>query len=315
MDGLKWGPDDNSRLPVGTAETAPPEACLSRKENDMKTPICRHGIAIRFKCGSRPSAKHIVDFRWTICCSKESSMQGFRFILLAVNAIILGLVGAPRAANAVQLVNSQFNTNGGAWLIYEYQPINGIGHPVTWEGSGGVGNSGYVWGDDSRWAIDTPESPDSILPFYIYTSWCGGKALDMREATMSVYLRGDNLDLKGAQCTFWVLNSAIGTRWHYTAAPLTVSEGTWGTKLSIVLKNDESLWHRSWARYPENPASLDQCLGVAESYGFSFTGFSSEVTGKLSMDELMIATPEPASVVLLATGLFGLLAHAWRRRK
>jgi hypothetical protein len=81
------------------------------------------------------------------------------------------------------------------------------------------------------------------------------------------------------------------------------------------LKNDERLWHRSWSRYPENPASLDQCLGVAESYGFSFTGFSLEPTGKFSMDELVIAVPEPASVVLLATALFGLLAYTWRKRK
>jgi hypothetical protein len=28
-----------------------------------------------------------------------------------------------------------------------------------------------------------------------------------------------------------------------------------------------------------------------------------------------VATPEPGTVTLLATGLFGLLAYAWRKRK
>ena len=52
--------------------------------------------------------------------------------------------------------------------------------------------------------------------------YCAGKAkppttaqtdpLDLRGAEVSVYLRGDDLDLKGAKCYFWAL--AGGTRWQ-----------------------------------------------------------------------------------------------------
>ena len=82
-------------------------------------------------------------------------------------------------------------------------------------------------------------------------------------------------------------------RYHYTGAPLKVNAGEWGKRQTIVLKNDKKLWHESWSRNPDNPASLDEVLGECDSYGVSFVGFSNEVTGKLAMDELVI---EPASL-------------------
>ena len=100
--------------------------------------------------------------------------------------------------------------------------------------------------------------------------------------------RGDDLDLKGAECYFWVHSG--GTRWHYTGRPLKIHHGEWGPPEHFVLVNDESLWHRSWA---PSRASLDALLKNSASYGFSFVGFSEEVTGKLSMDqfELHLASP------------------------
>ena len=48
------------------------------------------------------------------------------------------------------------------------------------------------------------------------------------------------------------------------------------------------LWHESWSCKPNKPASLDDVPRECDSYGFSFVGFSSEVTGKLAMDEFVI---------------------------
>jgi len=189
------------------------------------------------------------------------------------------------------LVNS-FNLDREGWQAYDYNGgVAGGGnvfYPLNWEKSGGVNNSGYVWADDSQWRIDTPESPNSILAFIIYRSWVNGPALDLREAEVSVCLRGDGLDLKGAQCYFWALDQELGTRWHYLSTPLQITQGRWGKPLRFRLKNQESLWHRSWARTTSNPASLDQVLRTCDSYGFSFLKFSGEVTGRLSMDELEI---------------------------
>jgi hypothetical protein len=245
-----------------------------------------------------------------------------RSVLIEVLAFSLAasaIFGTIGVARALVVVNNDFNASGEGWQIYDYngQPLGTEGgdnvfYPVTWESTGGVGNSGYVWGDDSRWRIDTPESPDSILSLIIYRSWVGGQSVDLRNKTVSVYLRGDQLDLKGANCYFWVYTP--GTRWHYTARPLTISEGVWGTKETFVLQNDESLWHNSWCA---GSNSLDTVLGNATSYGFAFVGFPNgvEVTGKFAMDQFTIVSPEPTTARMLVTGGLTLLAAVWWRSR
>ena len=115
----------------------------------------------------------------------------------------------------------------------------------------------------------------------------GGPRLDLRDARVVVYLRGDGLDLKGARCYFWV--NVPHNRFHFTGHPLKVSKEVWGKEQTFVLKNDEALWTRTYA-YTE-PASLDRLLREAHSYGFSFIGFpeGKEVTGKFSMDQFRIS--------------------------
>lgn len=199
-------------------------------------------------------------------------------------------------ASRPQKIVNDFNQDREGWQVYDYnggRPGGGnVFFPVTWEKSGGVVNTGYVWADDSKWRIDTPESPHSILAFIIYRKWVGGNALDLRGSKLSVHLRGGLLDLKGAKCYFWVFNSSLGTRWHCYGQPLRIANGRWGKKQTILLKNDEKLWHRSWSRHPDKPASLDDVLQRSDSYGFSLVGFSAEVTGKLAMDQFEIESPQ-----------------------
>lgn len=203
---------------------------------------------------------------------------------------VLASVAALSGGSIGVLVN-RFDQGPEGWQVYDYNggsgPNNAF-YPVTWEKSRGVRNSGYIWGDDSRWRIDTPENPHSILAFIIYRSWLKGKQLDLRNARVSVALRGDNLNLRGAKCYFWALNGKNGTRWHFTGKPLPIALGKWNKPVNFILENDEKLWHRSWSRHPDKPASLDHVLHECDSYGFSFVGFSDEVTGKFSMDELEI---------------------------
>src|SRR5688500_13382153 len=101
-------------------------------------------------------------------------------------------------------LTTDFNKDRAGWQIYDYNGGKAGGgnvfFPATGEKSGGVGDSGYVWADDARWRIDTPEDPHSILAFIIYRSWVGGQALDLRGANLSVHLRGDKLELRGAKC-------------------------------------------------------------------------------------------------------------------
>ena len=112
-------------------------------------------------------------------------------------------------------------------------------------------------------------------------------------ARVSVYLRGDDLELGGAQCYFWVVGRGgergSGGRWHYASNPLHISDGRWADEPNVfTLHNDESLWHRSWSVDPTDPPSLDDLLRRCSSYGFSFVDFGQLPRGRFAMDELEI---------------------------
>ena len=161
---------------------------------------------------------------------------------------------------------------------------------TSWERTGGIDGGPYIWADENRWSTDTPENPMSILPLILYRSWIGGDSLDLRDAEISVYLRGDNLQLNGAKCYFWVNKG--GVRWHMGGSPLTISEGEWASEPNtIILHNDETHWYRSWENHPSKVTPLDDVLSIVTSYGFSFVGFGQEPRGKLSLGRFEIKLP------------------------
>ena len=191
------------------------------------------------------------------------------------------------------MLRNSFARGPESWCSYDYHASvvarRNVFILATWEKKGGVGNSGYVWVDHAGWSADTPEKPISILPLIFYRAWVDADPIDLRGVEVSVYLRGNDLQLDGAQCFFWIHGN--GGRWHYTSHPLTISEGDWSAApLCFSLENDEALWHHSWPRDPNTSRPLDSILGQALSYGFSFTGFSSEVSGRLCMSEFEIRT-------------------------
>ena len=191
------------------------------------------------------------------------------------------------------MIANTFEKGPEGWCSYDYHAsVIADGRNIfvlaAWQGEGGANNGGCVWTDHRQWSADTPEDPVSILPLIFYRGWLGEGPVDLRNAEVSVYLRGDDLELDGAQCFFWVLASP-GTRWHCTSVPLTVTEGGWAAEPSrLTLVTDESRWHPSWSKDPERPTALADVLARVESYGFSFAGFSREVRGRLSMSALQI---------------------------
>ncbi len=190
------------------------------------------------------------------------------------------------------VLRTTFDKGPERWCSYDYH-MSVLGRSnifvlTTHETSGGVNGSGYVWADEHRWSADTPEAPVSVLPLIYYRTWDDEGTVDLRGADVSVYLRGDGLELDGASCYFWV--NMAGTRWHYTSNPLEISDGRWADEpLRFTLENDESLWHMSWTALADGPTPLDTLLRDAISYGFSFVGFGQEPRGRVSMDELEIS--------------------------
>ncbi len=192
------------------------------------------------------------------------------------------------------MIENSFDKGPEGWCSYDYHWSIVAGGPnifvlATWQESGGIDDSGHIWADQSRWSTDTPETPTSILPLLVYRNWSGLDPIDLREAEVSVYLRGDGLQLDGAKCYFWV--HSVHCRWHFDGSPLTIAAGAWSPEPNrFTLANDESMWRMSWSRDPANPLPLDEVLASAESYGFSFVGFGQEPRGRFSIDEFEIKT-------------------------
>ena len=187
-------------------------------------------------------------------------------------------------------ITNTFEIGPEGWCSYEYHAsvVAGENYFVltTWDEHGGSDGSGCVWADHTRWSTDAPERPVSSLPLILYRSWVGEAPIDLRGAELSVQLRGDDLNLAGAECYFWAHTS--GTRWHCSGRPVEIPAGRWAESSRFKLESDESLWYRSWGRDPKIEASLDQVLGSTSSYGFSFIGFAAEPTGRLSMGSFEI---------------------------
>ena len=185
-------------------------------------------------------------------------------------------------------MKNTFDKGPEGWCSYDYHwSVVADGKNIfmlaTWEPSGGVNDTGHIWSDHTRWSADTPETPVSILPLLLYTNWVGLDPLDLRNAEVSVYLRGDDLLLDSAKCYFWVHTGH--TRWHCTSHPLEISDGAWVDRPNVVtLTSDESLWHKSWSLDPNDPIPLEDVLSSCMSFGFSFVGFKQEPRGRLSMD-------------------------------
>jgi hypothetical protein len=224
--------------------------------------------------------------------------------------VAAGVGGAPAAAagggeaavpggraqpgdGTVTVIKNGFLKGPEGWCSYDYHTSviskSEIFVLTTRAREGGVDNSPYIHTDHFRWSADTPENPISILALIFYFGWVNMDPMDLRGAEVSVYLRGDDLKLSGAKCYFWV--NSPGVRWHLMSRPLTVTEGHWAKEPNrFTLVNDEALWHNTWSSIPPRFQSLDSMLRRAHSYGFSFIGYTGEVTGKLSMDEFELRT-------------------------
>lgn len=194
------------------------------------------------------------------------------------------------------VIKNTFEVGPDGWSSYDYHQsiVQRANRAIfvlnTHERTGGVDGGPYSWTNEHVWTVDVPEVPMSILPLIYYRSWMGDGPADLRNLEVSVYLRGDGLNLEGAECYFWVVCGM--TRWHFNSNPIDIPEGSWAPDpATFRLTTDEAQWHRSWSKDPSNPTSLSDCLENCASYGFSFVGFDRAVKGKLSIGGFEIRQP------------------------
>ncbi len=191
------------------------------------------------------------------------------------------------------IVHNTFAKGPDAWAAYDYHASMIAGgrnifiYPT--KATDPATGRNYIWVDHVRWSADTPENPLSILPLLHYRSWMNLDPIDLRNAQVSVYLRGDDLNLNTAHCLFWVHYN--GGRWHLDSQHLPITPNAWSKDPVIInLPNNEKKWHHSWPRN-QNSGTLEKALANAESYGFSFIGFGAEVTGKFCISDFKIILP------------------------
>ena len=107
---------------------------------------------------------------------------------------------------------------------------------------------------------------------------------------------------------------------------------TTATGLTTGLGTNPSTWHNYAVQFnlPAHTLSMyvDQALvgtvntsvfagGIYDNWGNGAIGFGGDGAHDILLDNVQVGAPvpEPATVVLLVTGLLGLLAYAWRKRK
>lgn len=173
------------------------------------------------------------------------------------------------------------------WYSYDYQAGLDVDPPINVYRPA-VKDDGTVWVNHRQWSIDDPENPPSILALSRYEDWStkngiidppGNPGEDLRGECVSFYLRGDNLDLNGADVTFWVM--ALSQRWHTTILDGLGDEWVW-----VNIDIDDADWRNSWA--PDSEPNLRRTLGYNTSMGIGFVGFDGEPTGRLAMREFEI---------------------------
>ncbi len=199
-------------------------------------------------------------------------------------------ITAIQEEGAPDIWRQSFSSRHEAWVSYDYNGGDPNGTNYFFSASsnitGGVDGGGYIWTDASRWLIDTPENPHSVLALLTYAQWGAypnNLYINLNGTTAEFYLRGDDLDLKGGAAYFWLVDQY--GRYHQRAIELTIGDGDWAFN-SVDLGVDISGWENSWTVH--SGSSLDYT--TIRSWGISFIGFPPgvEPTGVLALDEFTI---------------------------
>lgn len=176
----------------------------------------------------------------------------------------------PRAS-----INTDFHDWNNQWVSYGYDVNNHFNtfYPYS------MGHN-YGWVDDSRWGLDTPEYPQSVLFAMNYMRWISDgkyKYIDLSNTTMTVDLDLSGVDLKGGKVDFWVVaaDKHGHGRYHDFAQPLHDGHN----EIKLKFRYFENSWldgNRARGSVILDPTKI-------ESWGFSFTGFESVPTGVVKM--------------------------------
>jgi hypothetical protein len=201
-------------------------------------------------------------------------------------AVFAGVIGCAGMAAADLVTNGDFTTDATGWMSAGlFGRADGTESPEHPSAAGGTvpspgGPSAWFFGN--AWMYQFPTIPlvaGQTYKFSFLASLTVGNGVAADETLIAhVYDHGTNTELKGVT-TRLILNTwnQYSVQFTPTAAVNSYSVG--------FLNSKDPVW-----------SPLDAC-------GFGLDSIS------------LTVVPEPSVLVLSITGLFGLLAYAWRRRK
>lgn len=177
-----------------------------------------------------------------------------------------------------------FMTGPEGWASYDYAyGENNTFYPLTWHPDGGPDDFPHISIDDSRFNIDTPETPDCCFMFVRRIPWVTRETSSQRNygTKATFWLKGDNLDLKGGNLRygvstnngFWNSPNALSwsnEEWTYNEVPIPLSN------VSPPLDWQKTFW-------PEGHETTLPDWNEITSEQIKSIGFSSEPTGRLKM--------------------------------
>jgi len=198
----------------------------------------------------------------------------------------------------------QLDAGGNAWMLYSVQQ----GHlesytdlPLVWNGDFWIGRDGWNWAGNPRYAVDGNGSRDLI---FAHNNFCVGMSFAPAVA--------GNYAWKGT--AFF-----IGTPGHVCTAVF----GKWSaanvwtevSRYDITMPDD---WVYTFD-LSANAALQNVSVGAGERLAISLIGTNAEYHAfRLNQNRSDLvrieSVPEPASLVALASGMFGLAGLVLRRR-
>lgn len=150
---------------------------------------------------------------------------------------------------------------------------------------------------------------------------------DSGSTTMLLTNHADHAVNSALTCTGLFVNtggalnyrSADNTAWTPISGITITDENWFGLKMVVDLDSEKfDVWYNSGAGWSEVLSDAGLITAYEGTHDVDCVIFqpSSPDNGKIWIDDCTLQTiPEPSTLALLAAGLFGLLAYAWRKRK
>lgn len=255
-------------------------------------------------------------------------MKRFAFLL---GVLVLTLANTARAESV------SFSTDFGGTSLDSslttagptgtQQALDGNGHLLLFTSPDGTARNADIWGTANMYGVRATYATDSsdthdFTVETVVTSWSeSGDGVDHANAGI-LLISGDG----ATTCLFGLYANSTITAASSSGPSLSAGASSIiGDNVNVGLKVVRSGTYYTFSYQLGTNSDWNTLGTITDSYGVSSVGLYSKTwtagstpanISNATFDSMSFTVvPEPSSLATLATGLFGLLAYAWRKRK